>query len=101
MLDNEALCAGPQLGPTEYKGATVSRAVCLDSGAGAHIVDEKSWRYDSTTLSPANCILEAVGQEVPVDSQAAVFLPGLKPKIRSGVLVDGTPDCASLGELVN
>lgn len=80
--------------------AAASSKVCLDSGAGKNIMDVNSHRYDPNSQTATNCMLDAVGANVPVSSQADVFLPGLRSKQRSGVLVDGTPDCACLGELV-
>ena len=41
---------------------------------------------------------EAVGGDVPVDQIAKIAIPGLEG-IRNALVVPGSPDCASLGEL--
>lgn len=80
--------------------ACVSKAVCLDCGAGGHLVDTKSHRYKKSTMCATDCTLEAVGHEVQVNAQAQVVWAALRPKPRQGLVLEGTPDCACLGMLV-
>ena len=71
--------------------SAVSKAVCLDSGAGAHIMDFDSHRYRAETMQPADCVLEAVGQIVPIDTQAKVLLPSLRKDRYKKLWDDWTP----------
>ena len=82
--------------------AMVSRAAIedwmIDSGASFHLVHQDNRRAIRNTR-PANASLETAAGEVEVRRSAQVQIPSL-PRTRSALVLPDSPNCASMGRLV-
>lgn len=70
--------------------------LAADTGASQHILDRFSKRIRARYDTPGAATIEAVGGDVPVDEVADFAIPGIQSN-QKALLVEGSPDCASVG----